>query len=417
MLRCCRLSDRLRLAAGVLLLSPLAAFAFEAVDALLPSSSGHFLAYPSEPLPPYELWAQFGMMHDTNILRRTTGDNSETVARLGIGGRWDQRVIGRQGLHLVGQVDGFLYNKFSDLDNVGYFGLGEWRYEVGNDLAGAIGMSRRKFQASLSQIQRAARDPITQQSYYVNGRYRVGPHVGVRGGVEFVDYSRPTRADSETETVLGTAGIEYVTNLGNMIGLEVRQARGDAPVNELVDPLGQFVSNDFRQRDVAVVSTWAVTPQIRFAGNVGRTNRTYSQLPDRDFSGTTWRAALHWAFSPKAYFDFEHSKHVSSIIDIGAAHVVVKGYSFGPAWALTAKTNLSARFLRQHLDYGGDPAAALGAAPEREEIVRALRLGAYWEYTRKVHVTAAWENGNRESNILGRNYRFNAYTANVKYFF
>ena len=49
--------------------------------------------------------------------------------------------------------------------------------------------------------------------------------------------------------------------------------------------------------------------------------------------------------------------------------------------------------------------------------MRSLRLGAYWEYTRKVHVTAAFENGNRESNILGRNYRFNAYTANVKYFF
>lgn len=407
----------MRRAAGVLLLSPLAASAFEAVDALTPSSSGRFLAYPSEPIAPYELWAQFGLQYDTNVLRRTTGDNDETLARLGVGGRWDQRVIGRQRLHVVGQIDGFLYNKFSDLDNVGYFGLGEWRYELGNDLAGAIGLSRRKFQASLSQIQRATRDPITQQNYYANGRYRIGPHLGVRGGVEFVDYSRPTRADSETETVIGAAGIEYVTNLGNMIGLEVRQARGDAPVNELVDPLGQFVNNDFRQRDVAVVSAWQMTPQIRLAGNLGRTNRTYSQLPGRDFDGTTHRVGLHWAVTPRTNLEFEHAKHVSSIIDVGAAHVVVKGYSFGPSWALSAKTNFSARFLRQHLEYGGDPSAALGVTPEREEIIRSIRLGAYWEYTRKVHVTAAFENGNRESNILGRNYRFNAYTANVKYFF
>lgn len=414
MYRCLR---SMRRAAGVLLLSPLAASAFEAVDALTPSSSGRFLAYPSEPVAPYELWAQFGMQYDTNVLRRTTGDNDETLARLGVGGRWDQRVVGRQRLHLVGQIDGFLFNTFSELDNVGYYGLGEWRYELGNDLAGAIGLSRRKFQAGLAQIQRAIKDPITQQSYYANGRYRIGPHLGVRGGVEFVDYSRPTRAASETETLVGTAGIEYVTNLGNLIGLEVRQGRGDAPVNELVDPLGQFVDNDFRQRDVAVVSAWQMTPQIRFAGNVGRTNRTYSQLPGRDFDGTTHRLGLHWAVTPRTNFEFEHSRHVSSIIDVGAGHVVIKGYSFGPSWALTAKTNLSARFLRQHLEYGGDPFVALGVAPQREELVRTVRLGAYWEYTRKVHVTAAFENGNRESNILGRNYRFNAYTANVKYFF
>jgi len=414
MFRCLR---SMRRAAGVLLLSPLAASAFEAVDVLTPSASGRFLAYPSEPIPPYDLWAQFGLQYDTNALRRTTGDNNETLARLGVGGRWDQRVIGRQRLHLVGQIDGFLYNKFSELDNVGYYGLGEWRYELGNDLAGAIGLSRRKFLASLSQIQRPVRDPITQQNYYANGRYRIGPHLGVRGGVELVEYRRPTRVDSDTDTVVGTAGVEYVSNIGNLIGLEVRQGSGDAPVNPLVDPTNLFVGNRYTQRDLAVVTSWVATPQIRFAGNVGRTTRSYTVLPGRDFSGATWRLGAHWTVTPRTNFEFEHSRTLTSVIDVGAAHVLAKGYSFGPAWAVTAKTNLSARFLRQHLEYGGSAEEVLGLEPQREEVVRSLRLGAYWEYTRKVHVTAAFENGNRESNILGRNYRFNAYTANVKYFF
>jgi hypothetical protein len=42
--------------AGVLLLSPLAAFGFDAVDTLFPSTAGQFTAYPSDPVPPYELW-------------------------------------------------------------------------------------------------------------------------------------------------------------------------------------------------------------------------------------------------------------------------------------------------------------------------------------------------------------------------
>lgn len=402
--------------AGVLLLSPLAAFGFDAVDTLFPSSSGHFSAYPADPIPPYELWTQFGMMYDTNILRRTTGDNSEVVSRASFGGRWDGRIAGRQGLHLAGRVDGYIYNKFSDLDNLGYSALGEWRWVLGNDLAGAMGASSRRWQASLSEIQRATHDPITENRLYANGRWAVGPHLGLRAGGDFIDYHRPSRAMSETKTVIGTAGIDWITDLGNMIGLETRQSRGNAPVNELVDPTGQFVNNDFHQTDVAVVATWLISPQLRFAGNAGRTRRTYSELPGRDFSGPTYRAALHWTPFTKAFLDFEATKHVSSIIDIGAAHVVVRSFAFGPGWAITAKTNVTARFINQHLNYGGDPAAALGA-PQREEIVHTFRLGTYWEYTRHVHVTAAWENGERESNILGRNYRFNAYMANLRYIF
>lgn len=402
--------------AGLLLLSPLVALGFEAVDTLRPSSSGLYPAYPSEPVAPRELWAQFGLMYDTNHLRRTTGDNSEVVTRMGVGGRWDQRIVGRQGLHLEGALNAFVYNKFSDLDNVGYRGLAEWRYEVGNDLAGAIGFSRRRFQAALNEIQRAAYDPITENRLFANGRYVLGPHVGLRAGWDMVDYSRPTRAMSETRTIITTGGIDYISALGNTIGLEYRLAQGDAPVNQLVDPLGLLVNNDFRQRDIAIVGAWIIGPQLRIAGNLGRTHRTYTELTGRDFNGTTYRGAVHWAPFNKVYLDFEASKHVSSIIDIGAGHVIVKGFSYGPGWAITAKTNLEARFLRQHLTYGGDPEAQLGF-PMREEIIRAFRIGSYWEYTRQVHVTAAWENGDRESNFLGRNYRYNSYTANLRYIF
>lgn len=405
--------------AGVLLLSPLAAFAqqFDAVDTLLPSSSGQYYAYPPEPLPLHELWASFGMDYDTNILRRTTGDNSEVVSRASVGARWDGRVVGRQGLHLVGRVDGYVYNKFSDLDNVGYSALGEWRWEAGNDLAGAVGASSRRWQASLSEIQRAQYDPITENRVYANGRWAVGPHLGLRGGVDYAGYHRPSRDLSNTQTVMGTAGVDWITDLGNMIGLEVRQSHGNAPVNPLVDPNGVLGNNDFQQTDVAIVGTWLISPTLRFAGNYGHSHRTYTQLSDRDFNGPTYRAALHWAPLAKVYLDFDASKHVSSIIDVGASHVVVRSVSFGPGWALTAKTNLTARFINQHLNYAADATSVLTGEPLREEIVRAFRLGSYWEYTRQVHITAAWENGERESNQLGRNYRFNAYMANLRFIF
>ena len=399
------------------LVAPIGAFAFEAVDVLTPAGSGVYPAYPSEPLPPYNLWGQFGMMYDSNLLRLTSGDNGSLVTRLGVGGRYDQRIIGRQSLHAEGRVDGYVYDKYSDLDNVGYGGLAEWRYEVGNDLAGAIGVSRRRFQANLSEIQRAAYDPITETQFSANGRYVVGPHLGVRGGAAFIDYVRPSRADSNTKTTVVNGGIDWVTSLGNVLGVEAAQARGNAPVNQAVDPLGVFVTNDYMQRDVAAVANIGLLPNMRFVGRYGHTHREYTELPGRNFDGPTWAGLVQWFPGNKTMLTFESEKHISSIIDIGASHVVVTGYAFGPGWAPTAKLNFQARFLKQHQVFEGDPAAALGVAPLREEYVRGYRLGSYWEMTRQVHFQFSIDHGERESNILGRNYTYNAGIANVRYVF
>jgi len=404
-------------AAWLLLATPICAYAFEAVDVLTPADSGVYPAYPSEPLPPYNLWGQFGMMYDSNILRRTTGDNHELLTRLGIGGRWDQRIVGRQGLHAEGRVDSYVYNQFGELDNIAYGGLAEWRYEVGNDLSGAIGVSRRKFQANLSEIQRATYDPITETQFSANGRYVLGPHVGLRGGAAFIDYVRPARADSNTKTTIVNGGIDWVTSLGNVLGVEAAQAHGNAPVNQLVDPLRVFVNNDYTQRDVGVIANIGISPTMRVAGRYGKTTREYTELPGRNFSGPTYDALFQWYPGNKTMFTVETEKHVSSIIDIGASHITVTGFAVGPGWAPTAKLNFQARFLKQHQVFEGDPAAQLGITPVREEYVRGYRLGAYWELSRQVHFQFSVDHGERESNILGRNYTYNAGIANVRYVF
>src|SRR5258708_3764707 len=230
-------------AAWLAFFSPLcAAQAFDAVDTLTPAGSGIYPAYPSEVIRPYEFWAQFGMMYDSNILRRTVGDNHELVSRLGLGGRWDQRVVGRQSVHLEGRLDGYVYDKNSELDNIGYAGLGEWRWELGNDLAGTLGVSRRKFQASLSEIQRAVRDPITETVVNTGARYAIGPHLGVPGGRGFINYHRPSRPSSNPRPVIGTAGIDYVTALGNVIGVEVPQPPPPPPLTHLLDPLAHSLN-------------------------------------------------------------------------------------------------------------------------------------------------------------------------------
>src|SRR5262249_60829833 len=70
-------------AAWALLATPVCAFGFESVDVLTPAMSGLYPAYPAEPVPPWSIWAQGGLMYDSNVLRRSAGDNGAFVSRLG----------------------------------------------------------------------------------------------------------------------------------------------------------------------------------------------------------------------------------------------------------------------------------------------------------------------------------------------
>src|SRR4051812_35543880 len=149
-------------AAWLLLATPICAFAFEAVDILTPADSGAYPAYPSDPLPPYNIWGQFGMMYDSNILRRSSGDNHELLTRIGIGGRWDQRIVGRQGLHAEGRVDSYVYNQFGEIDNIAYGGPPQGGHEGGNHPSRAVRGLRPEIEGQLFQDPRRPHHPNTQ---------------------------------------------------------------------------------------------------------------------------------------------------------------------------------------------------------------------------------------------------------------
>jgi hypothetical protein len=406
------------LVAGLALLAfSAAAHAFRAVDELTPSTSGRFPAYPAEPLPLSLFWLQGGAMVDSNLLRLTNAPPTEEVLRLGAGGRKDTYVYGRQMLRLEGRVDGYLFNRFSELDYIGYGGLAEWHWALGGDLDGVLGVSQRRYQRDFSQIQAAQRDQITETHYIANGAYRLGPSVRLSAGADAAHVKDQLFRQNELTTIGTFAQADYVTALGNRFGVQYRQAHGDAPVPELVDPTGTLVNNDFNEHAVMFVAAF-VNPFLRVDGRAGRTKRTYSELPGRDFEGTTWNVAADWLVTTKTALGFETYYEPRSIIDIGATHVVVRGVSFGPGWAPTAKLNFSARVMRERQQFAGDPGTVLvPGTPQRLEIVRLTRLGAYWEYNRQIHWTFAIDHGERESNLLNRDYTYNAFIANVRYLF
>jgi hypothetical protein len=386
---------------------------YEAIDQLPWPSLGEFPAYPRTDVRPTQAWVHAGMRYDNNVLRRETNTVSDTVSRVGGGFRHDQRVLGRQRLLVEGRGDWFNYHNFSSLDHFAYSMLGDYRYELGNDLSGSVILARDRRQTQISETGSTRSDIAVQTRLGASGAYVVSPYFRLHGGVGVTRADREARPDANTRGYAWNGGGAYVSPLGNTLGVEYRVAHGSAPVSEFVAPLGTFVNNDYHERELALIATYSPGPQLRLGGRIGRTKRGYTQIADRDFDGITGRLLVDWLPGNKTHLGFEMYKVPQSIIDVSASHVLTTGLAFGPRWAPTAKTVVSARLMHERRRFQGDPAFTVPGAVLRDELVDLLRLAVGWEPERHYQVGLAVDRGTRQSNTLDRDYKFWALMGNI----
>jgi hypothetical protein len=336
--------------------------------------------------------------------------------RAGAGIRHEQRIVGRQSVRVAARGDLYSFSEFTRLDHFAYGLLGEWLWEFTNDLSGTVGWDRNYRLADLSQIQRNVRSMVTEDNAYANARYQLGPNTRLRAGVTGV---RAERDDDLADLARGRAnsvvgGADYVTPLGNAVGIEGRRTAGNSPVTLTLGALP--VDNEFDEREVALVATWTVTQQIRANGRVGRTKRTHDQLGVLDFSGTTYNFAVDWTPLNKTGFALSFYKVPRTVIDIDAFYVLTRGVALGPRWAPTEKLVFALLYSRERQAYR-EPTNALLGAPERDETVRTWRLMAGWEPVRRLELSGGLQRGDRSSTAVLRDYDYNMVLLQARYRF
>src|SRR3954471_8746959 len=202
---------------------------FEAVDTIPLATGGRFPAYAIEPLRPTEVYVRGGLLRDNNLFRLAGGatvagvdQRSDTVTRGGVGIRHEQLVAGRQRVRLAANIDQYAYNHYSFLDHNEYGLRGEWLWEFTNDLSGALGYERRRRLVDLAARQVPIKDLITEDHAFATAAYLVGPSVRVRGGLDGAKGSHSEAAfqAATARTTTVTGAVEYVTPLGNALGVE-----------------------------------------------------------------------------------------------------------------------------------------------------------------------------------------------------
>jgi hypothetical protein len=401
--------------AALLAAAPLAR-AFETVDTLpWPSAGAFYPGYTGEEVRPWSIFAYGGAMWDDNVRRTPDDETSDFLSRIGLGGRYTARVVGRQSILLDAYGEYRNYDKLSQFDHFAYGLRGAWLWEIGNQLSGTASYRRVYRMADIGETSSNIQDMITSDYFDVAGAYRFHPEFRLTGGIGTTRVAHDGRDIDTTHSWGWRSGIEYVSGLGNTVGLEFRHSEGNAPVDEVLG-LGVFDDNDYEENEIAVTLFYAFGEQLRLRGRLGHTERTYSQLSAANFSGTTGRGAIEWQPGVKTLFTFEVFREPDPVIDAAALYVDRRGVAAGVAWAMTYKLVTSVRAVQERRIYKGDPLVAIGL-PQRDETLHFLRFGLGWEPERHWQLSTALDFGTRDSNFLGRDYDYTAVALNLRYSF
>lgn len=401
---------------------PAAGQNFEFVDTLPTSTTVRVPGYSSEDSLHAQNWVQAGVLRDSNLFRLSrdadaetllgSSDRSVTVGRIGGGLRREILTGGGQSLQLQASGDEYLYGGFHELDHFAYALRGQYLWIYDRNVSGNVGYERQRRLIDLGAIQRPLKDLITSQRAFADIIHTPVPTARLRGVAEFerADHSQPPSGTPNLQSTTVRASGDYVSPIGNTLGLELRLTEGESPF--VPEGSSTTINNDFRETEVAAVGTWTGT-RLRSVARVGHTARHYEVATASNFSGTTGRMALDWTPTSKTGLELTVYREPRSIVDVSATYVLTTGASLGPRWAANPNFTFRALALREHQRYAGDQNAAAVGSPQRDETVSSLRLGGAWEPRRLNQLFVAVEWGERSSNIALRDYSYRALMANV----
>jgi exopolysaccharide biosynthesis operon protein EpsL len=425
-----------RIGIAVLLCLPAVASGFETTEDILWPDQGRFPGYPPEPDPRrVQFSVSGGIYHDDNIFRLSdsapspagVSDRSDTIFRVGIGLKADLPVS-QQRFLFDAKVDNYNFDRYGQLDHVGYRAGAAWKWQAGQRLSGDIGYTRRRFLADLGEIQAPLKDLITEDRAYASAGFMVTPRWRVRGAGDWLkwDHGDGTRDTLDLRVTSGTVGLDYVTPANNSIGGQVKFSNGDYP-NRQVFPGGNVI-NSYDEYEASAVLHWIITGKSVFNARVGYTRREHDEVPARDFDGGTGRLSLDWAAGAKTLINASVWREIRSVEEQGtleqaaASYILSTGASIGPAWAPTSKLVFQLKAVHEKREFQGDPGPAFGTFPgapgvQREDTFNGVRLSAGYSPRRNLQFSVSAERGDRDSNIVFKDYDYTRVSGNAKFQF
>lgn len=351
---------------------------------------------------------------------------SDTVSTTNAGLTFD-KLLRRQNLHADLSYNINRYSHYSTLDYNGLRAHANWGWQLGNYLKGSLTYERSRTLIDFGSLnpddRGSVRDINTYDRLYASADWWFHPEYSIGAGYSHSNssYSSVQRQASEYDADAVELNAKFQPKTGNLIGLSLRQTKGNYPNRQDSPGQGATVDNSFDQTDTEVNGNWRLTGQSRVFGRLGYTTRTHEQVTQRDFSGVTGRLTYDWALEGKTSVSLSLRREIGAVEDIDAAYVLTNGISLSPVWNPTSKISLSAKYDWSKRRYEGDPFRVIGSSPSlqsvRKDTVNAASISGTYLPLRSLLLSLTLLHERRTSSRELADYRDNLASLSARFSF
>lgn len=356
----------------------------------------------------------FRLQNDQAALNRLgTTDMAASYNVLSAGANLNWQ-LSRQRIKAKAEVNRTRFDKYSVLDFDGHDTLLQWDWLVGSVLSGDVGISEKTAQGSFVNIQQPVSNLITSRHGFANGAIQIGAPWKLKFGVQKDATSNSlVSLQTQNSTVdTYTSGLQYQTRKGSLLEFTSQMSDGHYPNRQIVGVAP--VDNSYTQWDNGVAVSWMPTGETTLKGRLNYTQRSYSDVPQRDFSGITGLLGSNWQVTEKTTLGLFVYRNIGVVENTTASYSVNRGVALTAAWKATAKVALNLNLEQDRIAYTGDPGFVLATTPARQDKLNSVLLGANYQVLRNTALGLSLQRGVNQSNQALSSYSYNSLMLNVR---
>jgi len=365
--------------------------------------------------------AQYG--YDSNLFRLQndqeassvlgTTDTAVSYHVLGAGLDLDMPVS-RQTIRAHVEINQTRYDQFSMLNYRGHDAYLKWDWALGSRAQGEVGGSETLTQASYSNVKQPVNNLIRARRHFMNALIKLDTPWRVGLGLDRTETNNKAviqRVQNATVDRVNAA-LQYRTRKGSILELTSQRSDGQYQNSQVVG--GLPINNNYRQWDNGMAFFSEVTGKTRLSGKLNYTERSYNDVPQRDFSGLTGLLSMDWAITEKTRVKASVHRDIGALENNTASYTLNHGTTIGLDWRPTSKLVFNTQLGYDNIEYTGDPGFVLSGSAAREDQLTSLQAGIQYALLRNTKIELILHRGIRHSSEALSSYRYNRAVLNLR---
>lgn len=368
----------------------------------------------ADPEDSLNLVAGVGVLHDSNLFRRSSGkEESEQILSVSAGVKVN-KAYSLQRFIVDAVLTDFRYQSHSNFDYVGKNLNAAWQWSLTPFLHGNLSASRNESLSSFVDYTGSSPNMRTVDTYRFDAEWEAAGRWRLVGGLNHLQRrnSQLFLAEGDYDASAAEAGVKYQMPSGSSLTLMGRQLQGEYA--RRVVSQANSIDSGFEQRDVELRLVWPMTGKSRLTGRLAHISREHDNFSVRDFSGPVGQLDYSWDVGGKLRFNVGLKQDLASYQTNDSSYYRLRGFNLSPVWQLSSKIALRARYSQDRRDYRGGLLIGLS---ERSDTLRTAQLAIDWMPLRTVVVSAYMQQDSRSSNRADRDFKATIGGINANYSF